>query len=99
MIDLLSKLWSVISHLGDWFLWALVSAVNLLIAAVGTLIAFVLGLLPSLPTPPTVPSGSWLAWLCWFMPVGSLVAGFGLMVTAWIAFLLIRIALKWAKAL
>jgi hypothetical protein len=77
---------------------ALVTVVNALIVAVAAVINAAMSILPSLPTPPDV-SGPWMGWLNWIVPVGPLLAGLSAFVAIWVSFLVLRIALKWARAL
>jgi hypothetical protein len=84
---------------GRWLMWALVKVVNLLIAAVGELIAFVLGLMPSMPDVPTAPNAQALGWLAWGVPVAGIVAAFFTFVGLYVLLLVIRIAARWAKAM
>ena len=86
------------STVGDLLLGALFAAVNALIAALGAVLAAAMSVLPTLPTPPDV-SGTWMAWLNWVVPVGPLLAILASFVLIWVSFLLVRIALKWARAL
>jgi len=95
----LSGIWHVLTGIGQLALWAFVSAVNLVIAALGGFIALVIGLFPQLPTAPGPPDSGVLQWVNYFLPLGGLVALFTTFVAVWISFLGIRVALRWAKAL
>jgi hypothetical protein len=99
MIGLLSGILCVLKTAATGVLWALVTATNLLIAAVGSLASVTLGLLPTMPAAPTPPPGSVLSVVNYFLPLGGLVAGLAVFVSVWLAFLVIRIPLKWIKAL
>lgn len=86
--------------IGGWVLNALVTMINLLIAAVGGFINAVVSLLPDMPgSGGQTFGGSWMGWLNYYVPVAELVAGLVVWVGIWGAFLLIRIPLRWAKAL
>jgi hypothetical protein len=83
----------------DLLLGGLVDAVNALIAALGAVLAAAMSLLPGLPPVPQLGTVAWLGWLNWFFPVTTLLAGLAAFVLIWVTFLLVRIALKWARAL
>ncbi len=95
IIDTLANMAKFIGH---WVLWALISMVNLLVAAVGGFISAVLSLLPTMPTGNSSVAGSWLGWLNYYMPIAELVTGLLVWIGVWTLFLLIRIPLRWAKA-
>jgi hypothetical protein len=99
MLDFLGALLTPVRAFGQLVLWGLVSFANLLIEAIGTAIGAFMSLLPSMPAPPSVPVADWLGWLNWLFPIGPMVAALAVFVAVWIAFLLIRIPLKWVKAL
>ena len=94
-----SLLTSTLAGLGQLILWGIVSAINLLIAAVGALLQTILGLLSFMPDPPETPAWEWLAWLNWVFPLGDVLGVATGLLGLWTAFLLIRVALNWVKAL
>jgi len=86
--------------IGGWVLNALITFINLLIVAIGAFIGFIASLLPDLPQGSGGTfGGSWVGWLNYYVPVAELVAGLAIWVGLWGAFLLIRIPLRWVKAL
>lgn len=101
MLGVLGWILGAIEGLGLSFLWALVTFANLIIVAVGALIAVLLGLLPNMPDVPELPGGlgDALAYLSWFYPVQGVVTAFAVMVTLWLGFLAVRIGMRWVKAL
>jgi len=99
MLDFLSGIFDVVKEFGQLVLWALVSLVNLLVAAVGGFIALVLSLLPQLPDAPAAPASGILQWVNYFLPLGGMLALFATFLACWVGFLAIKVALKWAKAL
>src|SRR4051794_16087615 len=99
MLSWLSSIWHAITGFGQLVLWGLVSGVNLLVAAIGGFIAAVISLFPQLPDAPSAPASGILQWENYFIPLGGLLALFTTFLTCWVAFLGIRVALKWAKAL
>jgi hypothetical protein len=99
MGTLLGWILDAIKGIGSLVLVALVDVVNAVILAVGTLISVLFSLLPSLPSPPTVPVADWVGWLNWFFPVAEMIAALTAFVVIWTSFLVIRMALRWVKAL
>ncbi len=74
---------------------ALINAIIVLVAAFAELI---LSLLPGFPEPPSAPGGV-VGALLWFFPLGTVLSFFALMVTCWIGFLAVKMALRWVKLL
>lgn len=99
MLAILEEILCVLQALASYVLVAIVWAINALVAAIGGFMAFILGLLPDFPDAPDTPPDGILGFICWVVPLGPLVAGLALFVTVWVAFLVIRIPLKWIKAL
>ena len=77
----------------------LVLIANVLVLTIGTVIAALLSLLPTMPDPPEAPGGGVVGLLNWVFPVGPLVATCAGLTALWLAFLVIRIGLRWVKAL
>lgn len=97
MLQVLGWVVQGVGMIGKLVLWGLVTFANLVIAAIGTLIATVLGLLPSMPAVPAPPDV--VGYINWLFPIGDVVLVFASFVTLWIAFLAIRIVMRWVKAL
>lgn len=97
--SIVGTLANLAKFVGHWVLWAIVSFINLLVIALGAFIGLVASLLPDMPTNSASVSGSWVGWLNYYMPISELVTGLLVWVGLWVAFLVIRIPLKWAKAL
>lgn len=96
---MLDALLNLPEFIGRFVLIALVSVVNLLIFSIGGWIQLLMLALPSMPAPPAAPVADWIGWLNWLIPVGPMVAALGVFVALWLAFLVVRIPLKWVKAL
>jgi hypothetical protein len=96
MLNLLAGL---AESIGKFVLNALIDVVNLLIVAVGALIGVLFAVLPNMPDAPGPPDQGWLEVFAYFVPVGAIVAMLGLFLAAYVALLVIRIALRWVKAL
>jgi hypothetical protein len=78
---------------------ALVGFVNLVLVAVGAALATFLMLLPAMPDAPADPLADWVGWLNWIYPVAALVSGLLVWVAIWATYLLVRIPLRWLRAL
>lgn len=96
MLELLAGL---AEKIGRFFLKGAIDGTNLFIEAVGALIQFLLDLLPSMPAVPEPPEAGFLGTFSWFVPVGSILTVMSLFVTAYVALLAVRIAMRWVKAL
>jgi hypothetical protein len=99
VISLLTTLVSTVAAFGQLCMWALVSSLNLLLAAIGTTVSAALGLLPTMSNAPALGTPTWLSWLTWFYPVGGLIAGLTTAVGIWISYLAIRYILRLVRAL
>jgi len=100
MLSLLGKIADFIVNIGTFLLNAVIDAVNLVIVALGALIGVVLGLLPGMPDAPSIgASNNWLGWLNYYLPISGLLVGLTVFVGLYSALLVLRIALRWVKAL
>jgi hypothetical protein len=99
VLGLLQDILCAVLAAGAFVLWALMSALNGLVLAVGVLISGVIALLPDLPDTPSPPGGDILGFVAYLFPIGGVVAALLTFVALWVAFLAIRIPLRWAKAL
>ena len=101
---MLGDLWEWLGDLLLGILCAIVSgiihALNFVIAALGVLVAALVGLMPDMPSMPAVPAAvkSALAWVNWFFPVGTVVQFFAFIVAVWLLWQAVAIGLRWAKA-
>jgi hypothetical protein len=84
--------------IGGFLLDALTAVINALVVALAAVLTGLLALLPSLPSAPSV-GGQWIGWLNWIVPVGSLLGILSAFVVIWVSFLLLRVGLKWVRAL
>jgi len=100
MLSVLQSILCVLKNALLAIAWAGVEVVNLLVAALGLFAAGLIALMPSMPDVPELQSMETArGWLSWAFPVAGLVAVFFTMLTAYALFLLVRIALRWVKAL
>lgn len=98
MLGWLSDIWYAIMDLPYLVVALLVELVNAFIAAIAALAVLVLSLLPAFPDPPGTPGGIGGA-LLWVVPLGPILSVFAILVSCWVAFLAVKIALRWVKAL
>jgi hypothetical protein len=98
MLSFFSDIAAVITHLPAVLLASLENLLNIVIAAIGTTINALLSLVPSLPDPPVIPTGDWIGWLNWLFPVGACVDSALGSLLMFLAYLALRIALRWVKA-
>ena len=92
---------SLVTNLVCFIKTAAVLAFNYIIAAIGALIAALAALMPNMPTMPTRPAAfdTALGWINWILPVGTVVTIAAFLLTAWLLWQAVAIALRWAKAL
>lgn len=85
--------------IGNFVLKAIITAINLIIIAVGGLLQLLFSVLPGLPDVPENPVPEATGWVNWFIDSTIVLAFMATLVAAWIVILAWRVALKWAKAL
>lgn len=98
MFGWLEDIWHAIKDLAYILVGLLVELLNAIIAAIAAMAVFLLSLLPGFPDPPSAPGGVMGA-LLWVVPLGPILAFFSLMMGCWLAFLAIKVGLRWVKAL
>lgn len=98
MIALLEELLSVFEDVGTYILAGSVDAVNLFFSAIGLFVTGLFSLLPAMSDAPSIGSPEWLGWANWFYPIGSIVAIFTTVLALYIAYLVVRWALRLARA-
>jgi len=96
MISLLKNIVEVVEFVPDYILFALETVANAFFAAVESLFEFVTSLIP-LPMVPAPPS--FIANINWFFPIGPVIAVMTPIVAAYVSFLAIRWAYKYAGQL
>jgi hypothetical protein len=99
MLGLLQSILCAIQKLGALIVDLAVAAINGLIALIGVILAGLLLLLPNLPNPPSPPSSGVLGLINWAVPLVPMLAFVLVAVTMWVAFLAIKVALNWFRAL
>jgi hypothetical protein len=96
MLSLLENLVEFALNIPTYILYALESLINLLFTAIEGLWLLATALIP-LPEPPSPPE--FITSINWFVPIGSIISIATPIVTAYIAFLVIRWIYKWVGAL
>jgi phage-related protein len=101
-----------LSFLTDWLVQAisyflnlfqnlLIKVINQLIVAVADFIKTVINLLPDTPVPPapSLPSDSpsLLSYINWFIPVSGIIVALGILLSAWVSYMLVAPLLRWLK--
>ncbi len=99
MIAFLANILKALEDLANLILHGAVLAINLLFAAVTVLIGTLFSLLPTMSDAPSIGTPTWLQWANWFFPIGDVVSILAALITAYTAFLVVRFALKWVRAL
>jgi len=84
----------------DGIVGLVIDAINGLIAALGSMIAALVSVLPDMPDLPTMPAPftTAYAWVSWFFPVSTVLDILAAVLAFWITWQLVVIALRWAKA-
>lgn len=92
---------SLVTNLVCFIETAAIRVFNLFIAAVGALIGALAAVLPDMPDMPERPAAfdTALGWINWIFPVGTAVEIIGFLITAWLIWQGVAIALRWAKAI
>jgi hypothetical protein len=103
VISLLQDILCVMRNLALGFLWVLGELVNVVIKALGLLIAGTIALLSGAGfTMPSVPDSAppkAVGWLAWFFPVSGVLGALTAFLSIYAAFLVIRVLLRWVKAI
>lgn len=76
----------------------LVGLVNLFFVGVGAALVGILALLPAFPDPPADPPSQALAYANWLFPIAGLLAILTTVAGLWLGFIVLRIVLRWLKA-
>jgi hypothetical protein len=78
-----------------------IQALNEVIKALGVLASAALAILPAMPSFPSLPSQftEVMGWINWFFPVGTVFDIAAFLVTAWLIWMVVRVALHWAKVI
>lgn len=96
---MLNALLNLPETIGRWILVGIINAVNLIIEGIGALLSALFLLLPNLPDVPDNPAPEATGYIAYFIPATTILAFAAALILAYTAILVIRIALRWVKAL
>jgi hypothetical protein len=97
MLSWLEDIWHAVADLPYLLVNLLIEAINGWILILSAAASAALALLPGFPEVPTL-DGDVLAGVAWFLPIAPMLAIFTTFVAAWVIWLAVSIALRWAKA-
>lgn len=99
-IDILGQILCILQALAAMVLWALISAINLIIEALGSIIGWAISQLPDMPDDVEWDgvASDVFGYANWVFPVGYIITALALLLTLWIAWAVVAILLRWAKA-
>jgi hypothetical protein len=97
MIELLQ---TIVNTMVCWIETAVVTVFNILIFAIGGLLAAFAAVMPSIPDAPSLPGPmtTALGWISWVFPVSTLVDIVAFFTVVWVLWFALSIAMRWAKA-
>lgn len=100
MISLLQLILCVLKQIPYFVLWALITAANSVIAALGALLELFAALCPDMPDLPSVPAEvtDAMGWVAWVLPISTMVSILTFLVGFFIIWWVVSIGLRWAKA-
>lgn len=89
------------SQIVCWFKSGLVEAFNAVVAAIAAVIGALASVLPNMPDFPTLPDPlpEILGWIAWVFPVHQAVLVLAFLVTAWLVWQAVAMAMRWARML
>lgn len=98
---MIALLQTIVSLFVCWVQTGVTLVVNAIVAALAALLTALVAAdpvnMPALPTLPA-PFTTALGWVAWVFPVGTAVDILAFLLTAWLAWQVIAILLRWVKA-
>jgi hypothetical protein len=96
-----SLLQAIVNHFVCWVQTGVTNVINAIIAALAVLVGTVAALLPNLPSLPSLPTYMVTAegWVAWVFPVHQAVLVLAFILTAWLVWQVVALAMRWAKFL
>jgi len=84
----------------DILVSAVVACLNALIVAIAAVLSGLFAILPDMPDLPTPPDAMTTAaeWVSWFFPVGTVIDILAFVLTMFLLWQAVVLALRWAKA-
>lgn len=100
MTWLLEKILCAITALIAGFVWAIITVLNLIIVGLGDLVTYAVAHLPNMPDGPewSGVTEDVFGYSAWVFPVGFLVTTILSIGALWLAWQLVAILFRWAKA-
>lgn len=91
----------IIAFFVCWIETALIFAVNLVLSALGLLVAAIVFILPPMPNMPEVPSivSTAISWASYIFPLSFIFTLILTLGALWLAWMMLAIPLRWAKAI
>lgn len=91
----------MLDGLVDLLVSAATAVLNTIIAALGAVLAGLVAILPDLPEPPELPEAftTSASWVAWFFPVDQLLLALAFVVSMWLLWQIVALALRWAKGI
>lgn len=99
MLGLLDSILCVLMQIPYFIVWALLTALNGIIAVLGGLASLLAYGLPSIPDAPELPAElvTVLGWIGWVWPVGTTIDILAFCAAMFLAYFVVSIALRWAR--
>jgi len=100
-IDILGQILCILQSIANAFLWAIVTAINGIILAVGAALAYAISFLPDMPDDVewTGVVTDVFGYANWVFPVGYIVTALGILLALWAIWAIFSILLRWGKAI
>jgi len=91
----------MLDGLVDLLVDAVVACVNAFVAALAAVLQALFDVLPDMPDLPEPPEAFTDAagWVAWFFPVGTLLDVLAFVLTMWLLWQAVALALRWAKGI
>lgn len=101
MGTILQAIYDFLAQLVCWIMTALITTLNLLLAAIGALLVTLIDLLPDMPDLPATPDPivTAVGWMNWVFPISTVATFFTFIFGAWLLWQAVAIIMRWAKAM
>src|SRR5438309_616091 len=103
MLSFLSGIFSGIQWLATHFVELLKAGLffglNAAFLGISELVHLLYSLLPEMPSAPQYTNSEWVGWMNWFIPMSEILTGATILIGLYIAFMAIRFAMQFVRAL
>jgi hypothetical protein len=91
---------TIVMDFVSWAETAVVFVFNLVISGIGVILSAAIAALPAMPTLPVVPGwiDTGMQWGSYYFPIPFFLTTITTMFGLWVAWLVIRVVLRWGKA-